>query len=243
VSIFSGVLFCLVFILLASSAGFLVWKSTQKAVFSSRDGFLWRVATAVVSLLIPTIILLLGRRFSVLLAAVGLFLLVGVCAWGIYAAIYRLSEWHMPTGLVAALGVTGAGIWMVLAPHYQWTDTRIPLPDEHPEVMYQRQSIASFVGVEHDRRLRIDDSETVELPVEPTGRDTVNVFLRQDSSGSALYLHDWLGCYAVDLDSDSLSRGCPDTLGNFLGVLETDTSYTVHFVPATKTAPADSSKW
>ena len=115
------------------------------------------------------------------------------------------------------------------------------MPSDTPPVVYERKpfSYMVFVGTEQKRRLRINGQGEVELPVQMGGREPVNVYLARDSSGTRLYFDE--GGYGTVVDLQALSvterGGTADTMGRFVGSLQSPEITDLHFVPASVSPP------
>ena len=133
--------------------------------------------------------------------------------------------------VVAALALSGCG----------WSSVEIPMPSDTPPVVYERKpfSYMVFVGTEQKRRLRINGQGEVELPVQMGGREPVNVYLARDSSGARLYFDEGAHGTIVDLEVLNVSErvGTADTMGRFIGSLQSPEITDLHFVTASASPP------
>lgn len=146
----------------------------------------------------------------------------------------------LPLGLKTSLALFCLALSSCAFEAGDWQEVTLSLPDTIPDVVYRRQSMPNFVGTEQYRRVRVDGQGEVDFPVQMGGRDPVNVYLVQDSSGARLYFDEGLYGTVVELEDLTVTErsGSADTMGTFVGSLQSPKISDLRFVPASVSPPA-----
>ena len=118
----------------------------------------------------------------------------------------------------------------------EWQEVPLDLPEAETDLVYLRQSMPNFVGTEQWRRLYVGGRDTVDLPVQPGGREPVNVYLDRDSAGVLLRFDEGWNTTTINLRNLEVteSRVALDSLGQFVGAFVSPEIRDLRFVPASE---------
>jgi len=116
----------------------------------------------------------------------------------------------------------------------EWQKLDLVLPEGFPEITYKRTDLSSgYVGSEQKRKLILSDQIEIDLPVQMSARNSVNVYSISDS---LLYFQDESTGFTVNLESSEVQeiRLDSDLSKVFVGEIVSPNIEDLEFIPITK---------